>query len=144
MINSTQQQEMVLLSAEHSAAATLCCTTYTANYTLSITLLCCHVLQWLKNQTDAKLADLFESIRAMNFRRTMAISYIYNSMPRAMKGNAVIFALQRLQVEDLERFASMPLWEPRYQNLTNVTLIDLASEIYTFGESQVRLQRSLC
>lgn len=68
----------------------------------------------------------------------MAMSYIYNSLPRAMQGYTVIGALQALQVEDLERFASLPLWEPRYQNLTNVTLIELAEQLYDYGETQVR------
>ena len=47
-------------------------------------------------------------------------------------------ALELLQTEDLERLASLPLFEDRYQRLTNVTLLQLTQQLYSFGLTQVR------
>jgi hypothetical protein len=43
-----------------------------------------------------------------------------------------------LQTEDLERLASLPLFEERYQRLTNVTFLELMKKLYDFGLTQVR------
>jgi hypothetical protein len=42
-------------------------------------------------------------------------------------------ALELLQTDDLERLASLPLFEDRYQRLTNVTLLQLTQQLYSFG-----------
>lgn len=94
-------------------------------------------VQWLQNRSAAELADLFETLRATNFRRMMAISVIKTQLPEAVNSAAVLRALGRLQVEDLERFASLNLYEDKYQRLTNTSLIELASAIYEFGKTQV-------
>jgi hypothetical protein len=52
-----------------------------------------------------------------------------------MCGAAVV--LQALQIEDLERLASLPLAEAKYQKLTNVTLLEMLNEIFTYGATQV-------
>jgi hypothetical protein len=46
--------------------------------------------------------------------------------------------LQALQIEDLERLASLPLAEAKYQKLTNVTLLEMLNEVFTYGATQVR------
>jgi hypothetical protein len=94
-------------------------------------------VQWLQDRSAAELADLFETLRATNFRRLMAISVIQTQLPAAVNSGVVLRALGRLQVEDLERFASLNLHEDRYQGLTNTSLIELASAIYEFGKTQV-------
>jgi hypothetical protein len=50
--------------------------------------------------------------------------------------------LELLQTEDLERLASLPLFEEKYQRLTNVTFLELMRKVYDFGLTQVR--RSCC
>lgn len=47
-------------------------------------------------------------------------------------------SLELLQTEDLERVASLPLFEERYQRLTNVTFLELMKKLYDFGLTQVR------
>lgn len=47
--------------------------------------------------------------------------------------------LELLQTEDLERLASLPLFEDKYQRLTNVTFLELMRKVYDFGLTQVRL-----
>ncbi len=46
-------------------------------------------------------------------------------------------ALELLQTEDLERLASLPLFDERYQRLTNVTFLQLIEQVYNFGLTQV-------
>jgi hypothetical protein len=46
--------------------------------------------------------------------------------------------LQALQIEDLERLASLPLAESKYQKLTNVTFLEMLNEIFNYGATQVR------
>lgn len=93
--------------------------------------------QYLQNRTDAQLADILESIRATNFRRAVAISVIYTALRKAVTSSNVLGMLQALQVEDLERLASMPLTEDQYQKLTNVTLLELLGQVYSYGQTQV-------
>ncbi|KAF8065746.1 yipf1 [Scenedesmus sp. PABB004] len=95
-------------------------------------------LAFLRNQTDAELAELLESVRAVNFRRTMAMSMITTSLPRVFTSAAVFNALMALQLDDLERLASLPLASPRYQNLTNTTVVAMAAEIAAYGQSQLK------
>lgn len=45
--------------------------------------------------------------------------------------------LELLQTEDLERLASLPLFEEKYQRLTNVTFLELMRKVYDFGLTQV-------
>lgn len=48
--------------------------------------LCCHCccrLQWLKNRTDSELEELFENVRAENFRRVMAMAAIGTQLRKA-------------------------------------------------------------
>ncbi|WIA37089.1 hypothetical protein OEZ86_014059 [Tetradesmus obliquus] len=95
-------------------------------------------LEYLQNRTDSQLAEVLEAIRAANYRRFMAINVIYSSLPRAFSSSNVLGMLQVLQIEDLERLASLPLAEARYQKLTNVTLLEMLNEIFTYGATQVK------
>lgn len=47
--------------------------------------LCCHCccLQWLKNRTNSELEELFENVRAENFRRVMAMAAIGTQLRKA-------------------------------------------------------------
>jgi hypothetical protein len=51
--------------------------------------------------------------------------------------------LQALQIEDLERLASLPLAEAKYQQLSNVTLLEMLSEIFNYGATQVGVRHVL-
>lgn len=93
--------------------------------------------QWLKNRTEPQLEDLFESVRAENLRRALAIAAVGTQLPGAFTSGNVLVALEALATEDLERLASLPLYEPQYQLLTNGTLLDLLQQLYLFGAAQV-------
>lgn len=95
------------------------------------------LLQWLRNRTDVQLEELFEKIRTENFRRMMAIASIGSQLRGAFTSSNVLRSLEKLQTEDLERLASMPLFEKRYQRLTNVTFLEIMQQIYNFGLTQV-------
>lgn len=104
---------------------------------LPLCLSCLSLLQWLRNQTSAQLEELFEGIRAQNFRRMMAIASIASQLRGAFTSSNVLRSLEQLQTEDLERIASLPLFEERYQRLTNVTFLELLQQLYNFGLTQV-------
>ncbi|KAF6264756.1 hypothetical protein COO60DRAFT_19075 [Scenedesmus sp. NREL 46B-D3] len=95
-------------------------------------------LEFLQNRTDSQLAEILESIRAANYRRFMAINVVYSSLPRAFSSSNVLGMLQALQIEDLERLASLPLAEDKYQKLTNVTLLEMLNQIFNYGATQVQ------
>lgn len=95
------------------------------------------LLQWLRNRTDVQLEELFEKIRTENFRRMMAIASIGSQLRGAFASSNVLRSLEKLQTEDLERLASMPLFEERYQRLTNATFLEILQQIYNFGLTQV-------
>lgn len=84
-----------------------------------------------------ELEELFESVRTENFRRMMSLSAITTQLRKAFTSINVLKSLELLQTEDLERLASMPLFEERYQRLTNVTFLELIQQIYNYGLTQV-------
>lgn len=93
--------------------------------------------QWLRNRTDTELEELFENIRSENFRRMMCMSAISTQLPQVFTSSNVLRALELLQTDDLERLASLPLFEDRYQRLSNATFLELLQKVYDFGLTQV-------
>lgn len=66
------------------------------------------------------------------------LGYRHNCHPQKHKKNTNR-SIELLQTDDLERFASLPLFEERYQKLTNVTFLELLRQMYSFGLTQVRV-----